>query len=231
MSTHRPESPRPGPHRPETGRFAETFEAVGAALDRWLASDRVDPLLSPTDWRGELTGPLPQTGIGADAAIAEFTSLVLPHGPHLTSDASWGWITTGPSTVPTAMLAAGMIASPQRQTLTSFNLLEEQALDWLAELCGLGDGMKGVFSSGGSTANLIALGAARQWALEQQGIDPVRRRVRRCTARDLHLRPGAPHGAAIGRCAGHRTQEGQVGTDRRSDAHRRRGARGGAERG
>ena len=29
--------------------------------------------------------------------------------------------------------------------------------------------MKGVYSSGGSTANLIALGAARQWALEQAG--------------------------------------------------------------
>ena len=167
MSTHHPE-----PHRPETGRFAETLGAVGAALDEWLATDRVDPLLSPTDWRGELTEPLPQFGVGADAAMREFTSLVLPHGPHLTSSASWGWITTGPSTVPTAMLAAGMVASPQRQTLTSFNLLEEQGLEWLAELCGLDVSMKGVFSSGGSTANLIALGAARQWALEQQGIDP-----------------------------------------------------------
>jgi aromatic-L-amino-acid decarboxylase len=65
-----------------------------------------------------------------------------------------------------------MIASPQRQTLTAFNLLEEQGLDWLAQMCGLGPHMKGVFSSGGSTANLVALGAARQWALEQQGIDP-----------------------------------------------------------
>ncbi|HEX5018495.1 MAG TPA: aminotransferase class V-fold PLP-dependent enzyme [Actinomycetes bacterium] len=158
--------------RPETGRFAETFELVGAALDKWLASERLDPLRSPTDWRAELSGPVPQQGIGADATLEEFTSLVLPHGPHLTSDASWGWITTGPSTVPTAITAASMIASPQRQTLTAFNLLEEQALDWLAEMCGLDSHMKGVFSSGGSTANLVALGAARQWALEQQGFDP-----------------------------------------------------------
>lgn len=172
MSTHPPEPHRPEPHRPETGRFAETFDGVGAALDAWLTSERVDPLRSPTDWRGELSEPLPQTGIGADATMREFNTLVLPHGPHLTSPTSWGWITTGPTTVPTAMLAAGMVASPQRQTLTSFNLLEEQALVWLAELCGLGEHMKGVFSSGGSTANLVALGAARQWALEQQGIDP-----------------------------------------------------------
>jgi aromatic-L-amino-acid decarboxylase len=163
---------KPGVGRPEVGRFAETFEFVGAALDSWLASKRLDPLRSATDWRAELSGPLPDEGIGADATLREFASLVLPHGPHLTSDSSWGWITTGPSTVPTAISAASMIASPQRQTLTAFNLLEEQALDWLAQMCGLGAHMKGVFSSGGSTANLIALGAARQWALEQRGIDP-----------------------------------------------------------
>ncbi|MDP5184774.1 hypothetical protein QOZ88_19245 [Blastococcus sp. BMG 814] len=31
--------------------------------------------------------------------------------------------------------------------------------------------MAGVFTSGGSTANLVALGAARQWAYEQVGAD------------------------------------------------------------
>jgi len=33
--------------------------------------------------------------------------------------------------------------------------------------------MKGVYSSGGSTANLVALGAARQWAFTRRGIDPA----------------------------------------------------------
>lgn len=145
---------------------------MGAALDEWLASDRLDPLRSPTDWRSELTMPVPSSGIGSDATLHEFLRLVLPHGPHLTSTSSWAWITTGPTTVPTAIGAASMIASPQRQTLTAFNLLEEQALEWLASMCGLAPHMRGVFSSGGSTANLVALGAARQWALEQQGIDP-----------------------------------------------------------
>ena len=138
-----------------------------------MAKERVDALRSPTDWQAQLTGPLPRDGIGADATLREYVDLVLPHGPHLTSEASWGWITTGPATVPTAVAAASMIAAPQRQTLTAFNLLEEQALDWLVELCGLPAGMKGVFSSGGSTANLVALGAARQWALEQRGVDPA----------------------------------------------------------
>nr|WP_305792956.1 pyridoxal-dependent decarboxylase [Sedimenticola hydrogenitrophicus] len=34
--------------------------------------------------------------------------------------------------------------------------------------------VKAVYSSGGSTANIIALGAARQWAYEQIGIDPAK---------------------------------------------------------
>ena len=158
--------------RPETGRFGEFFGEVGGALDHWLASDRVDPLQSEVDWQSLLGGDVPRDGIGADSTLREFVDVVLPHGPHLTSEASWGWITTGPTTLPTTVLAAAMIASPQRQTLTSFNLLEELALEWIASMCGLEPHMKGVFSSGGSTANLIALGAARQWALEQQGIDP-----------------------------------------------------------
>jgi aromatic-L-amino-acid decarboxylase len=65
------------------------------------------------------------------------------------------------------------VASPQRYTITAFNRLEELSLDWLAELCGLAAGMKGVYSSGGSVANLVALGAARQWAFEQAGTDPA----------------------------------------------------------
>ena len=67
--------------------------------------------------------------------------------------------------------AAASLASPQRYSITAFNLLEELSLEWLAELCGLGDTMRGVYVSGGSVANLVALGAARQWALEEAGID------------------------------------------------------------
>ena len=42
-----------------------------------------------------------------------------------------------------------------------FNRLEELSLDCLAELCGLHAEMNGVYSSGGSVAELDKLGAAR----------------------------------------------------------------------
>ncbi len=159
--------------RPETGNFSEGFAAAGKALDHWLAGDQPDALRSDVDWRTVLSGPVPQHGLGADATMQTYLNTVLPNGSRLTSAQSWGWITTGPTTVPTVVAAASMIASPQRQTVHAFHHLEELSLQWLAQVCQLGEHMKGVYSSGGSTANLVALGAARQWALEQAGLDPA----------------------------------------------------------
>ena len=161
-----------GTHRPAVGEFGRYLGQVGTAVDAWLDSDRPDALQEP-DWQARLAGPAPEAGIGADATVQEFIDLVLPGGSRMSSPTSWGWITTGPTTIPTVIAAATAIAAPQRYTLTAFNRLEDLSLEWLAALCGLGDHMKGVYSSGGSTANLIALGAARQWALEQAGLDPA----------------------------------------------------------
>lgn len=159
--------------RPETGGFGKGFAAAGDALDRWLASDRIDPLRSDVDWRALLAGPVPEHGMGYDATLQTYLDVVLTNGSRMTSPQSWGWITTGPTTLPTVVAAAGMVAAPQRQTLTAYHFLEDLSLDWLAQVCQLGGHMKGVYSSGGSTANLVALGAARQWALEQAGLDPA----------------------------------------------------------
>jgi len=159
--------------RPAVGDIGRYFGQVGEAVDDWMGAPKRDPLAPGSDWQVRLSGPAPEHGLGADATIQAFIDTVLPNGPRLTSASSWGWITTGPTTVPTVIAAATMMASPQRYTITAFNRLEELSLEWLAAMCGLGEHMKGVYSSGGSTANLIALGAARQWALEQAGLDPA----------------------------------------------------------
>jgi aromatic-L-amino-acid decarboxylase len=114
---------------------------------------------------------LPDDGIGGIGVIDELVRDVIPNGARINEPGFWGWITTEPGAVGSAASLAAIVASPQRYTLTAFNYLEELSLEWLAQLCGLGQHMKGVYSSGGSVANLVALGAARQWSLEQQGID------------------------------------------------------------
>jgi aromatic-L-amino-acid decarboxylase len=147
------------------------LERVAVALDDFLHGEHVDPLTRRDQWMGVLEGPLPDEGIGGTGVIDELVRDVVPNGARINEPGFWGWITTEPGAVATAASLAAIVASPQRYTLTAFNYLEELSLEWLSQLCGLGSTMKGVYSSGGSVANLVALGAARQWALEQRGID------------------------------------------------------------
>ncbi|MDH3250862.1 MAG: aminotransferase class V-fold PLP-dependent enzyme, partial [Acidimicrobiia bacterium] len=116
---------------------------------------------------------LPDVGGGTDGAIERLLEVLLPNGPRMSHPGFWGWITTGPSTVGAVAAAVASVAGPQRYTMTAFNRVEELSLEWLSELFGLGEQLKGVYSSGGSTANLIALGAARQWAFTRRGVDPA----------------------------------------------------------
>ena len=157
-------------HTPLIDQLSERLQRIGIALDDFVATG-TDPVARRTSWEGSLRTSLPEHGVGADATLAELAEVVVPNGQRLMSPGWWGYITNGPSTVPLVASVAAAVGSPQRYLLTPFNLLEELSLEWLAELCGLGPHMDGVYSSGGSTANLVALGAARQWACEQRGID------------------------------------------------------------
>lgn len=174
--------------RSETGNLGAYVSRVGVALDEFLRARNGDPMTRHADWSMALDGPLPVEGVGAEAVIDELEHTVIPNGMRLSEPGFWGWITAGPSTIPVVASLAATVASPQRYTITAFNRLEELSLAWLAELCGLPTRMKGVYSSGGSVANLVALGAARQWALEQGGIDPA--------ANGLDSRPVALYASA-----------------------------------
>jgi aromatic-L-amino-acid decarboxylase len=146
---------------------------VTTALDTFLQGEQSDAMNRYEQWSSALDGPLPEEGVGCEALIEELERTVIPNGTRLSKPEFWGWISAGPTTAPIAASLAGMVAAPQRYTMTAFNRLEELSLDWLGQLCGLSPQMKGVYSSGGSVANLVALGAARQWAMEKVGIDPA----------------------------------------------------------
>ena len=156
---------------PETAGFGAHLARLGKELDRFVAFDHPDAVSTMDWWRPELDRPLPDTGIGAEAVIDEYVDVVMTGGGRISDPHFWGFITAGPATVPAVVAAASHVAGPQRYTITAFNMLEELSLGWLADLCRLGD-MGGVYSSGGSVAQLLALGAARQWAYETAGIDP-----------------------------------------------------------
>ena len=126
----------------------------------------------PLRWRAMLDRPLPRAGIGIDGVADELVRHVIPAGSAVPPPGFCSFITTGGTTASTLASTAASIAAPQRYFHHAFNFLEERSLEWLAELFGLG-AMQGVYSSGGSVANLLALGAARQSAFERLGHDPA----------------------------------------------------------
>jgi len=156
----------------EVGHLQSLLSMVGKSLDQFVKFDHPDACQSKAQWISKLDIPLPQTGIGIDLVTEELMSQVIPNGSPVTNPGFSSFITTGGTTASTLASAASSIASPQRYLGTAFNFIEELSLNWLAEMFDIPH-MTGVYSSGGSVANLIALGGARQYAFEQIGIDPA----------------------------------------------------------
>lgn len=126
------------------------------------------------DWAAHLDRSLPEHGIGSDAVLDLLTQVVVPHG--IPSDAAGftGWIFTSPPVVPTAARVVASRVGPQRYLGFAPGLCESVALRWVAQLFAIPASHAGVFASGGSGANLIGLGAARQHAYERRHVDPAR---------------------------------------------------------
>ena len=152
----------------ETGRMQPLLARIGAGLDDFLRFEHPDALHPTRTWRDALDRPLPQRGVGIDAVADELLRVVIPNGSSIPRPGFSSFITTGATTASALAATAAGIAAPQRYGHTAFNFLEALSLNWLAELFGL-EGMEGVYSSGGSVANLLALGAARQRAFERLG--------------------------------------------------------------
>ncbi len=162
-----PDSARPTDYAAALGR-------VATELDLLVEHGASDALRRRAAWTAALDQPLPEAGVGAAAVLEEIAENLIPNGSRISDPRCWGWIVSLPGPVAVAASAAGSVAASQRYTINAFNLLEELSLSWLAQLCGLDSTqMRGIYSSGGSVANLVALGAARQWAFEQRGVDPA----------------------------------------------------------
>ncbi|MES3674904.1 aminotransferase class V-fold PLP-dependent enzyme [Halomonas elongata] len=161
----------------ECGKLEQHLQVLGRSLDRFLTFQHPDAMHEPARWRSALERRLPDTGIGIDAVMEEMTHYVIPNGSAFPNPGSTAFITTGATTISALATLAGAVASPQRLSLNAFNFLEAQSLNWLAQLFRLPADMQGLYTSGGSVANLVALGAARQRAFEDVGVDPARQGV------------------------------------------------------
>ena len=154
----------------ETGNIQNLLSQIGAGLDQYLKFEHKDAMHPDSQWRDLIDIALPRQGVGIGQVAEELINQIIPNGSAVPKPGFSSFITTGATSAATLAATAANVAAPQRYGLNAFNFLEELSLQWLASMCRIPN-MQGVYSSGGSVANLLALGAARQYAFEQIGRD------------------------------------------------------------
>src|SRR6266542_7097955 len=157
----------------ETSRLGEAIERLLPALEQFNRFEGIDQAARERGrWVAALERELPEQGCGPDLVLRELAEVAIPHGLRNGAPGFNGWVTTAPTTAATAAALAATVAGSQRWWVQPFNFLEALALRWLATLLGLPAELQGTFTAGGSSANLVAIGAARQRAFERLGSDP-----------------------------------------------------------
>ncbi|HSM02795.1 MAG TPA: aminotransferase class V-fold PLP-dependent enzyme [Acidimicrobiia bacterium] len=151
--------------------------AIGAllpALEAFTRFEGPDRAVPRSYWADLLDERLPSMGAGPEEVLRVLSEVVIPRGLRVGHPGFSGWVTTAPTTIAAAADLAQTVASPQRWWVQAGNHLDDMAVRWMIELLGFPESFVGQFTSGGSTANLIGLGAARQHAGERVGIDIAR---------------------------------------------------------
>src|SRR6201996_5497239 len=116
--------------------------------------------------RAAFHSPLPKTGEGIAAAHADFMDQGLPYAMGNGHPRFMGWVHGGGNLAGMLadMLAAGLNANLGGRDHAPIEV-ERQVARWMAELFGFPETASGLFVTGTSMANLIAVLAARTAAL------------------------------------------------------------------
>jgi glutamate/tyrosine decarboxylase-like PLP-dependent enzyme len=171
-------------------------EVRGAALE-FLASLPERPVAAPEGGRPEAAPRLREEGLGARAAVGHFRAAYEPWLSGSAGPRYLGFVTGG--TTPAA-LAGDWLAAAYDQNVShagdsAASAVERHALGLLRELFGLPASFEGVFVTGGTQANLVALATARQWAYDRAGFDVAERGL--AGAPPLRVFGATPHASVF----------------------------------
>lgn len=116
--------------------------------------------------------PLPETGLGTAATLRLFDEQ-FGHQMAATNGARyWGFVTGG--TTPAALVGDWLVSTFDTnlsdRTSSVAAHIEDEALGLFRDLFALPDDYHGVFVSGATMANFVALATAREWAGQQRGV-------------------------------------------------------------
>ena len=156
----------------------EDWNAARAQAHRMLDDmlDHLEHLREQPVWqpmppavRARFQGPLPRQPQGLDAAHAQFLEDVLPHAGGNLHPGFMGWVQGGGTVAGmlAEMLTGGMNANLGGRDHSAV-AVERQLVGWVREMFGFPQGAAGLFVTGTSIANFLAVLAARTRALGRQ---------------------------------------------------------------
>jgi glutamate/tyrosine decarboxylase-like PLP-dependent enzyme len=137
---------------------------------------------TPADIVRAIAEPLPVEPQGLDRAYQDFQRLVVPYSVFNIHPRFWGWVMgTGTVDGMLAEMLTGALNVNAGGANVSSTLLEMQVLEWCKALMGFPASAGALLVTGGSTANLVALAAARDAALGEHAADGVQASPMRLT--------------------------------------------------
>ncbi len=145
----------------------------------------------PEEARARFRGTLPSSPSDLGDVYREFTEFVLPYATGNVHPGFMGWVHGGGNVVGmlAEMLAAGLNANLGGRDHMPI-AVERQIVAWMRELFGFPEGASGIFVTGTSMANLMAVLVARASALgtdaRQQGIGQEGARLMAYTSKAAH---------------------------------------------
>jgi glutamate/tyrosine decarboxylase-like PLP-dependent enzyme len=126
------------------------------------------------DTAADIRGPLPHVGVGALTTIRELSQAAAEATLRSSGPRFFHWATGGATP---ASVGADWLTSVYDQNARFWASsplavrLEQLALEWTRELCGLPAGWAGILTTGATMANFAGLACARDWWARQHGVD------------------------------------------------------------
>ena len=167
------------------------FRGDGEAALDWVAGylERVGELpvaskVSPGDVRGKLSPFPPEQGEPFEAVLRDLDAAILPGITHWNHPRFFGYFAnTGsdPGILAELIVAALNVNAMLWTTSPAATEVEELALDWLAQLLGLPEGLHGHIDDTASTATIVALAAARERSMIRPLVNGPRSFIRTST--------------------------------------------------
>ncbi|MDE2110536.1 MAG: cytochrome D ubiquinol oxidase subunit I [Alphaproteobacteria bacterium] len=146
----------------------------------------------PSDARAHFRVALPHQPTALEEAYEEFSQFVIPYAAGNVHPGFMGWVHGGGTAVGmlAEMLAAGLNANLGGRDHMPIEV-ERQIVSWAREMFGFPEGASGLFITGTSTANLLAILIARTAVLgratRQSGIAAQSGKLRAYTSTSAHI--------------------------------------------